>query len=70
MPQRRQSTSDGYEVHDGLKRGVQTRKVGILIIQVAHVADQKAVPSRARLGGRLKVTMVTPGQHSKRRDLA
>jgi hypothetical protein len=30
--------------HDGLKRGVQTRKVGIPIIGVAHVTDQKAVP--------------------------
>ena len=30
--------------HDGLKRGVQNRKVGIPIIRVAHVTDQKAVP--------------------------
>ncbi len=42
MAQRRQGTSDGYEVHDGLKRGVQTRKVDIPIIRVAHVTDQAA----------------------------
>ncbi len=32
------------ETHDGLKRCIRTREIGIRMIRVAHVTDSTAVP--------------------------
>jgi hypothetical protein len=34
------------EAHDGLKRYIRTQEVGIRMIRVAQVTDQRACPSR------------------------
>jgi hypothetical protein len=44
ITQRRQGTSEDYEVHEGQSAASRPQVVGIPIIRVAHVTDQKAVP--------------------------